>query len=425
VAQYVIIGREKSRSPNISFHERIQIDQEVSFMKEVVIVDAVRTPVGSFGGSLTGIPAVELGTIVVKELIKRTGIDPSQVDELIFGCVLQAGQGQNVARQVLIRSGIPQAVPALTINKVCASGLRSVSLAAQTIKAGDADIVIAGGTENMSAAPYAINKARWGARMNDDKLVDIMIHDGLWEIFNNYHMGVTAENVAEQYNLTRADQDALGLMSQQRAERAIKEGRFKDEIVPVVIPQRKGDPKVFDTDEHPRLGTTQEGLTKLKPAFKKDGTVTAGNASGINDGAAAILVMSADKAKELGLKPMVKIVSYASAGVDPKVMGLGPIPATKKALEKAGLTLADIDLIEANEAFAAQTCAVGKDLGFDMDKVNVNGGAIALGHPIGASGARIFTTLLHEMKKRDNVKKGLATLCVGGGMGAAIVVEKV
>ena len=399
--------------------------QEVLFMKEVVIIDAVRTPVGSFGGSLTGIPAVELGTIVVKELIKRTGIDPSQVDELIFGCVLQAGQGQNVARQVLIRSGIPQAVPALTINKVCASGLRSVSLAAQTIKAGDADIVIAGGTENMSAAPYAINKARWGARMNDDKLVDIMIHDGLWEIFNNYHMGVTAENVAEQYNLTRADQDALGLMSQQRAEKAIKDGRFKDEIVPVLIPQRKGDPKVFDTDEHPRLGTTQEGLTKLKPAFKKDGTVTAGNASGINDGAAAILVMSADKAKELGLKPMVKIISYASAGVDPKVMGLGPIPATKKALEKAGLTLADIDLIEANEAFAAQTCAVGKDLGFDMDKVNVNGGAIALGHPIGASGARIFTTLLHEMKKRDNVKKGLATLCVGGGMGAAIVVEKV
>jgi acetyl-CoA C-acetyltransferase len=399
--------------------------QEVIFMKEVVIIDAVRTPVGSFGGSLTGIPAVELGTIVVKELIKRTGIDPSQVDELIFGCVLQAGQGQNVARQVLIRSGIPQAVPALTINKVCASGLRSVSLAAQTIKAGDADIVIAGGTENMSAAPYAINKARWGARMNDDKLVDIMIHDGLWEIFNNYHMGVTAENVAEQYNLTRSDQDALGLMSQQRAEKAIKEGRFKDEIVPVLIPQRKGDPKVFDTDEHPRLGTTQEGLTKLKPAFKKDGTVTAGNASGINDGAAAILVMSADKARELGLKPMVKIVSYASAGVDPKVMGLGPIPATKKALEKAGLTLSDIDLIEANEAFAAQTCAVGKDLGFDMDKVNVNGGAIALGHPIGASGARIFTTLLHEMKKRDNVKKGLATLCVGGGMGAAIVVEKI
>lgn len=394
-------------------------------MKEVVIIDAVRTPVGSFGGSLTGIPAVELGTIVVKELIKRTGIDSSQVDELIFGCVLQAGQGQNVARQVLIRSNIPQAVPAMTINKVCASGLRSVSLAAQTIKAGDAEIVIAGGTENMSAAPYAINKARWGARMNDDKLVDIMIHDGLWEIFNNYHMGVTAENVADQYKLTRADQDELGLMSQQRAEKAIKEGRFKDEIVPVLIPQRKGDPKVFDTDEHPRLGTTQEGLTKLKPAFKKDGTVTAGNASGINDGAVAILVMSADKAKELGLKPMAKIVSYASAGVDPKVMGLGPIPATRKALEKAGLTIADIDLIEANEAFAAQFCAVGKDLGFDMEKVNVNGGAIALGHPIGASGARILTTLLHEMKKRDDVKRGLATLCVGGGMGAAMVVEKV
>ncbi|MGB6064743.1 MAG: acetyl-CoA C-acetyltransferase [Desulfomonilaceae bacterium] len=393
-------------------------------MKEVVIIDAVRTPVGSFGGSLTGIPAVELGTIVVKELIKRTGIDPSLVEELIFGCVLQAGQGQNVARQVLIRSGIPQEVPAMTINKVCASGLRSVSLAAQTIKAGDAEIVIAGGTENMSAAPYAMNKARWGARMNDDKLVDIMIHDGLWEIFNNYHMGVTAENVADQYKLTRGDQDELGLMSQQRAEKAIKSGRFKDEIVPVLIPQRKGDPKVFDTDEHPRLGTTADTLGKLKPAFKKDGTVTAGNASGINDGAAAILVMSGDKAKELGLKPMVKVISYASAGVDPKVMGLGPIPATKKALKKAGLTLADIDLIEANEAFAAQTCAVGKDLRFDMNKVNVNGGAIALGHPIGASGARILTTLLYEMKKRENVKKGLATLCVGGGMGAAMVVEK-
>lgn len=394
-------------------------------MKEVVIVDAVRTPVGSFGGSLSGIPAVELGTIVVKELIKRTGINPSQVDELIFGCVLQAAQGQNVARQVVIRSGIPQETPAMTINKVCASGLRTVSLAAQIIKAGDADTIIAGGTENMSAAPYALCKARWGARMNDDTLLDLMIHDGLWEIFNNYHMGVTAENVADQYGLTRNDQDELGLLSQQRAEKAIKEGRFKDEIVPVVIPQRKGDPKIFDTDEHPRLGTTGEGLTKLKPAFKKDGSVTAGNASGINDGAAAILVMAADKAKELGLKPMVRVVSSASAGVDPKVMGLGPIPATRKALEKAGLTLNDIDLIEANEAFAAQTCAVAKDLGFNMDKVNVNGGAIALGHPIGASGARILTTLLHEMQKRPNVKRGLATLCVGGGMGAALIVEKV
>ncbi|MBI4965400.1 MAG: acetyl-CoA C-acetyltransferase [Desulfomonile tiedjei] len=394
-------------------------------MKEAVIIDAVRTPVGSFGGALSGIPAVELGTIVVKELIKRTGISADQVDELIFGCVLQAGQGQNVARQVLIRSGIPQEVPAMTINKVCASGLRTVSLAAQIIKAGDADVIIAGGTENMSATPYALSKARWGARMNDDTLLDLMIHDGLWEIFNNYHMGVTAENVAEQYNLSRSNQDDLGLLSQQRAEKAIKEGRFKDEIVPVTIPQRKGDPKIFDTDEHPRLGTTQETLTKLKPAFKKDGSVTAGNASGINDGAAAILVMSADKANELGLKPMVKVVSYASAGVDPKVMGLGPIPATRKALDKAGLTLNDIDLIEANEAFAAQTCAVAKDLGFDMEKVNVNGGAIALGHPIGASGARIFTTLLHEMKKRPNVKRGLATLCVGGGMGAALIVEKV
>jgi len=394
-------------------------------MKEVVIIDAVRTPVGSFGGCLSGIPAVELGAIVVRELIKRTGINPAQVEELIFGCVLQAAQGQNVARQVLIRAGIPQEAPAMTINKVCASGLRTVSLAAQAIKAGDADTIIAGGTENMSAAPYALCKARWGARMNDDTLLDLMIHDGLWEIFNNYHMGVTAENVADQYCLSRSNQDELGLLSQQRAEKAIKEGRFKDEIVPVIIPQRKGDPKVVDTDEHPRFGTTQEALTKLKPAFRKDGSVTAGNASGINDGAAAILVMSAEKAKELGLKPMVKIVSYASAGVDPKVMGLGPIPATKKALGKAGLTLNDIDLIEANEAFAAQTCAVAKDLGFDMEKVNVNGGAIALGHPIGASGARILTTLLHEMKKRPNVKRGLATLCVGGGMGAALIVEKV
>ncbi|MBI5249125.1 MAG: acetyl-CoA C-acetyltransferase [Desulfomonile tiedjei] len=394
-------------------------------MKEVVIIDAVRTPVGSFGGSLTGVPAVELGSIVVKELIKRTGIDPSQVEELIFGCVLQAAQGQNVARQVVIRSGIPQEVPALTINKVCASGLRAVSLAAQVIKAGDADVVIAGGTENMSAAPYALTKARWGARMNDDVMVDVMIHDGLWEIFNNYHMGITAENVSEKYSITRDQQDQFSVLSQQLAEKAIKDGRFKDEIVPVVIPQRRGDPKVFDTDEHPRLGTTIEAVSKLKPAFKKDGTVTAGNASGINDGAAAILVMSAEKAKELGLKPMVKVVSYASAGVDPKIMGIGPVPATRKALEKAGLTLNDIDLIEANEAFAAQTLAVAADLGFDSKKVNVNGGAVALGHPIGASGARIFTTLIHEMKKRDDVKRGLATLCVGGGMGAALIVEKV
>jgi len=394
-------------------------------MKEVVIIDAVRTPVGTFGGSLKDVPAVDLGVLVVKELIKRTGIAPSLVEELVFGCVLQGGLGQNVARQVLIGSGLPKEVPAMTINKVCASGLRSVSLAAQIIKAGDADVVIAGGTENMSAAPYATNNTRWGARMNDTALTDLMIHDGLWDIFNDYHMGITAENVAEQYGLSREQQDEMGLMSQQRAAKAIKEGRFKDEIVPVVIPQRKGDPKVFDTDEHPRAGTTAEGLAKLRAAFKKDGTVTAGNASGINDGAAAILVMSADKAKELGMTPMVKVVSYSAAGVDPKIMGVGPIPATKKALDKAGLTLDDIDLIEANEAFAAQCCAVAKELGFDMDKVNVNGGAIAIGHPIGASGARIFTTLLHEMKKRENVKRGLATLCVGGGMGAAVIVEKV
>ncbi|MEI7448394.1 MAG: acetyl-CoA C-acetyltransferase [Desulfomonile sp.] len=394
-------------------------------MNEVVIVDAVRTPVGSFGGALASVPAVELGTIVVKELIKRTGLDPEMIDEFIFGCVLQSGLGQNVARQVSIRSGIPQEVPAMTINKVCASGLRSVSLAAQIIKVGDAQVIVAGGTENMSAAPYATGNVRWGARMNNSVLVDLMIHDGLWEIFNNYHMGMTAENVSEQYSISREEQDDLGAMSQQRAENAIKTGRFKDEIVPVSIPQRKGDPKVVDTDEHPRMGTTKEALSKLKPAFKKDGTVTAGNSSGINDGAAAILVMSADKARALGMKPMVRVVSYASAGVDPKVMGLGPIPATRKALEKAGLTLQDIDLIEANEAFAAQTLQVAKDLGFDMAKVNVNGGAIAMGHPIGASGARILTTLLHEMKKREDVKRGLATLCVGGGMGVAIVVEKI
>lgn len=393
-------------------------------MKEVVIVDAIRTPVGSFGGSLTNIPAVELGTIVVKEIIKRNNLDSSKVDELIFGCVLQAGQGQNVARQIVIKSGLPIEVPAMTINKVCASGLRAVSLAAQTIKAGDAEVVIAGGTENMSATPYGVAAARWGARMNNSPIVDLMVHDGLWEIFNNYHMGNTAENVADQYGLTREQQDELGLRSQNLAEKAIKSGRFKDEIVPVVIPQKKGDPKIFDTDEHPRLGTTKEALSKLKPAFKKDGTVTAGNASGINDGAAAILVMSKDRAENEGYKPIARIVSYASAGVDPKIMGTGPIPSTRKALQKAGLKIEDIDVIEANEAFAAQALAVAKDLNFDMNKVNLNGGAIALGHPIGASGARILTTLLYELKKQPDAKLGLATLCVGGGMGHAIIVEK-
>ncbi len=394
-------------------------------MKEVVIVDAIRTPVGSFGGSLKSIPAVELGTIVVKEIIKRNNLDPAKVDELIFGCVLQAGQGQNVARQIVIKSGIPMEVPAMTINKVCASGLRAVSLAAQTIKAGDAEVVIAGGTENMSAAPYALGAARWGARMNNSPMIDLMIHDGLWEIFNNYHMGMTAENVAEKYGLSREQQDGLGLRSQNLAEKAIKEGRFKDEIVPVVIPQKKGDPKIFYTDEHPRFGTTKDALGKLKPAFKKDGTVTAGNASGINDGAAAILVMSRDRADKEGYKPIAKVVSYASAGVDPKIMGTGPIPSTRKALKKAGLKIEDIDVIEANEAFAAQALAVAKDLNLDMNKVNLNGGAIALGHPIGASGARIFTTLLYELKKRPNAKLGLATLCIGGGMGHAVIVEKI
>ncbi|MHB8203246.1 MAG: acetyl-CoA C-acetyltransferase [Desulfomonilaceae bacterium] len=394
-------------------------------MKEVVIVDAIRTPVGSFGGSLRSVPAVELGTIVVKEIIKRNNLDPAKVDELIFGCVLQGGQGQNVARQIVIKSGIPMEVPAMTINKVCASGLRAVSLAAQTIKAGDAEVVIAGGAENMSAAPYVLGAARWGARMNNSPMVDMMIHDGLWEIFNNYHMGMTAENVAEKYGLSREQQDGLGLRSQTLAEKAIKEGRFKDEIVPVVIPQKKGDPKIFDTDEHPRFGTTKDSLGKLKPAFKKDGTVTAGNASGINDGAAAILVMSRDRADKEGYKPIAKVVSYASAGVDPKIMGTGPIPSTRKALEKAGLKIEDIDVIEANEAFAAQALAVAKDLNFDMNKVNLNGGAIALGHPIGASGARIFTTLLYELKKRPDAKLGLATLCVGGGMGHAVIVEKI
>ncbi len=393
-------------------------------MKEVVIVDAIRTPVGSFGGSLRSVPAVELGAIVVKEIIRRNNLDPAKVDELIFGCVLQAGQGQNVARQIVIKAGIPMEVPAMTINKVCASGLRAVSLATQTIKAGDAEVVIAGGTENMSAAPYALGAARWGARMNNSPMVDLMIHDGLWEIFNNYHMGMTAENVAEKYGLSREQQDDLGLRSQTLAEKAIKEGRFKDEIVPVIIPQKKGDPKIFDTDEHPRAGTTKDALGKLKPAFKKDGTVTAGNASGINDGAAAILVMSRDRADKEGYKPIAKVLSYASAGVDPKIMGTGPIPSTRKALEKAGLKIEDIDLIEANEAFAAQALAVAKELNFDMNKVNLNGGAIALGHPIGASGARIFTTLLYELKKRPDAKIGLATLCVGGGMGHAVIVEK-
>jgi acetyl-CoA C-acetyltransferase len=393
-------------------------------MRDVVIVSAARTPVGSFGGSLKGLGAVKLGVIAVSAALERAKVKPADVEEVVLGCVLQAAQGQNVARQIAMGSGIPKEVPAMTINKVCASGLRSVSLAAQIIKAGDADIVIAGGTENMTDTPFALMDARWGYRMGENKLVDVMIKDGLWDIFNNYHMGITAENVAEQWKLTRGEQDAFGLQSQNRAEKAIKEGRFADEIIPVTIPQKKGDPKVFDTDEFPRFGTTAEGLSGLKPAFKKDGTVTAGNASGINDGAAAFVVMSAEKAKAMGAKPLAKIVSYASAGVDPSIMGTGPIPATRKALEKAGMKITDMDLVEANEAFASQSLAVAKELGLDkmMDKVNVNGGAIALGHPIGASGGRILTTLLYEMKKRGS-KYGLATLCIGGGQGAAMIVE--
>lgn len=394
-------------------------------MKDVVIVGAARTAIGTFGGALKDIPARKLGAIVIKEALNRAGVKPEMVDEVVMGDVLQGGLGQNVARQMSLDAGIPKEVPAMTINKVCGSGLRAVELAAQIIKAGDADIVVAGGAENMSATAYALPKARWGARMFDGKMVDMMVNDGLWDAFNNYHMGITAENIAEQWGLTREQLDEFAVKSQKKAEEAIKSGKFKDEIVPVEIPQRKGDPIIFDTDEHPKFGTTMEKVAKLKPAFKKDGgIVTAANASGINDAGAALVVMSADKAKELGLKPLVKIVSYASAGVDPTIMGIGPVPSSKKALDKAGLTIKDMDLYEANEAFAAQSLAVGKELGLDEDKLNVNGGAIAIGHPIGASGARILITLIYEMMRREDAKKGLATLCIGGGMGTALVVEK-
>jgi acetyl-CoA C-acetyltransferase len=388
----------------------------------VVIASAVRTAVGTFGGALRDIPAIELGKIAVQEALKRAKIKPEQVEEMILGNVLTAGQGQNPARQVLIRSGIPKEVPATTINKVCASGLKSVMMAAQVIKAGDAEIVMAGGMESMSMTPFLLSGARWGYRMNDGALIDGMIHDGLLDIFNRYHMGITAENVAEKFGVSRQEQDALAFRSQQNAGRAIKEGRFKDEIVPVLIPQKKGDPVAFQVDEHPRPTTTLEALAGLRPAFKKDGTVTAGNASGINDGAAAIVVMSAEKAKALGIEPLAKIKAYATAGVAPDIMGTGPVPSSQKALAKAGLAVKDLDLIEANEAFAAQAVYVNKTMGWDMAKVNVNGGAVALGHPIGASGARILVTLLHEMKKRKS-RYGIATLCVGGGMGAALIAE--
>lgn len=392
-------------------------------MQQPVIVSALRTAVGAFGRAFNSVPAVDLGVTALRETLKRLQLDPSQVDEVILGNVLQAGLGQNPARQVAIHAGLPHEVPAFTINKVCASGLKSVFLAAQAIMAGDAEIVVAGGIENMSLAPYGMNGARWGYRMGEGSIVDLMVHDGLWDIFNGYHMGNTAENVAERFGVSREDQDVFAVASQQKAESAIKSGRFKDEIVPVEIPQRKGGFLVVDTDEHPRMGTTLEALAKLPTAFKPGGTVTAGNASGINDGAAIVMVMSEEKARTLGLKPIAVIRGYASSGVDPAIMGIGPVRASQKALARARWSVADLDLIEANEAFAAQAIAVNRAMEWDLDKVNVNGGAIALGHPIGASGARILTTLLHEMGKRD-AKKGIATLCIGGGQGSAIAVER-
>lgn len=391
-------------------------------LKDVVICSAVRTAVGRFGGMYKNVPAVDLGVTTVKEAMSQANIQPEQVDEMILGNVLGAGLGQNVARQVQVHAGVPAEKNAFTINKVCASGLKSVMLAAQAIMCGDSEIVVAGGTENMTQAPYLVKNARWGQRMGDGQFIDSMISDGLMDIFNKYHMGITAENVAEKFKITREAQDQLAFESQTKAQKAIESGRFKDEIVPVAVPQRKGDPKICDTDEHPRLGTTLEALAKVRPAFKKDGTVTAGNASGINDSAAIVVVTSREKAEELGLPVMASIKSYGWGGVDPSVMGLGPIYATRSAMKKGGYTVNDFDLIEANEAFASQALAVIQELGLNREITNVNGGAIALGHPIGASGCRILVTLLHEMKKRGS-KLGLATLCIGGGQGAAMIVE--
>ena len=393
-------------------------------MRDAVIVAAKRTAIGKYMGSLTNVPATALGATVIKALLEETGVAAAQVDELIFGHVLTAGEGQNTARQAAIQGGLPETTPALTINKVCGSGLKAVSLAAQAIRCGDADIIIAGGQENMSASAHVLPGSRTGQRMGNWQLVDTMIQDGLWCAFNNYHMGQTAENIADKYEIDRAEQDAFALNSQQRAAAAIENGLFKDEIAPVTIPQRRGDPIVFDTDEHLRADTTDASLAKMRPAFTKEGSVTAGNASGLNDGAAAVLVMSADKAKELGLTPLVIIKGYAAAGVDPAIMGTGPIPASKKALEKAGWAVGDLDLIESNEAFAAQSISVNREMGWDTNKVNINGGAIALGHPIGASGCRVLVSLLHSMAKHDDAKKGLATLCIGGGQGVALAVEK-
>lgn len=392
-------------------------------MNNVVILSAVRAAVGKFGGSLKDFNPGQLGSIVLKETLKYTDTKPDDVDEVIMGNVLSAGHGQNVARQAAMAAGISQNVPSYAINKVCGSGLKSVILGAQSIMLGDAGVVLAGGVECMSQAPYLIKKARWGAKMGNDELVDSMIYDGLWDIFGNYHMGITAENVAKEYNISREEQDEFSAKSQNKAESAIKDGRFKNEIIPIEIPQPKGDPTILDQDEFPRFGTTREILAKLKPAFKKDGTVTAGNASGINDGAAAVLLMDEEIAKDEGIEPLATIESYASFGVDPKIMGIGPVHATILALEKADLTLDDIDLIELNEAFAAQSLAVIKELELDQEKVNVNGGAVALGHPIGASGTRILTTLLHEMKRRKS-QYGLVTMCIGGGQGISMIVKR-
>lgn len=392
-------------------------------MKDVVIVSAVRTAIGSFGGTLKDTPPVELGAIVLKAALDRGGVSADMVDEVIMGCVLQAGYGQGVARQAAIKAGIRQETPAVTINMICGSGLKSVSLGVQSIQTGDNDVVLAGGTENMSMTPYLLKNARWGMKMGDSQVYDPMVKDGLWEAFNDYHMGMTAENLVDQFQLTREEQDAFAVQSQNRAEAARQAGRFEGEIIPVMIPSRKGDPVPFKEDEYIKTGATLESVQKLKPAFKKDGSVTAATSSGINDGAAALLIMSAEKAAELGLKPIARIVSHASAGVDPKIMGIGPVPATRKALAKAGLTVQDLDVVEANEAFAAQALCVMKELGLDPSKTNVNGGAIALGHPIGASGARILVSLVHELV-RSNGRYGLATLCIGGGMGEAVIIEK-
>lgn len=392
-------------------------------MREVVIVGAVRTPIGNFNGALAPFSAVELGGIVIKEVIERTGIPKAEIDEVIFGNVLQAGLGQNPARQAALLAGIPVEVPGVTINKVCGSGLETVNLAAKAIRSGDADIIIAGGMESMTNAGYVLGgKARWGYRMGHEKINDVMIQDGLWCASNDYHMGITAENIAKQYHFTREQLDGVALQSQEKANRAMEQGDFIREIVPITIKHKKGE-TLLAVDEFPRRDVTLEKLATLRPAFKQDGVVTAGNASGINDGAVALVIMSGDKAKALGLKPMARIVAFASGGVDPSIMGMGPVPAVEKALQKAGLSIEDMDLIEANEAFAAQFLAVGNELGFDQDKVNVNGGAIALGHPLGASGARILVTLLYALEKRKG-KRGLATLCIGGGQGVATIVER-